>query len=60
MIKAKANKDLTNVSGKSILKDEECFIKDVWLNNTINDVYCKLIKGDIDIITSIDNVRWKE
>lgn len=60
MIKAKAIKDLNNGNDLSISKDEECFITDVWLNNTSNDIYCKIAKNNKEMITSVCNLKWKE
>lgn len=51
-------KDLYNGKG-SACKGEKCIIKEVWLNKTINDVYCKIIieETELEIITSIFDIE---
>lgn len=52
-------KDLRNSYGK-YYKGDECIIKDVWLNEIANKIYCQVeIKGKL-LITSMHNIKYKE
>lgn len=60
-IKGRAKTNLKSVEGSIISKNEECFIVEVWINESSSDIYCEVMnsRGEI-IITSLNNIEYGE
>lgn len=52
----KAKKDLSNGLG-TIPKGELCELINIWINNTVNDIYVRIRFEDMYMITSLSNIE---
>ena len=55
-LKIRVTKDITNIMGETIHKNEIVTINSIWWNDIINTLSCEIQKDNIIIITKLKNI----
>ena len=55
-LKIRVTKDITNIMGETIHKNEIVTVNSIWWNDVINTLSCEIQKDNIVIITKLKNI----
>ena len=55
-LKIRVTKDITNIMGETIYKNEIVTINSIWWNGINNTLSCEIQKDNILIITNLKNI----